>query len=147
MSAPTVLLLLRVLIALALYTFLGLAFWTLWRDLQRQSRGLSAAPVPPLRLHPATDSGARPQSFTQPEFTIGRDLANELCIDDKTVSSRHARLSFRQGQWWVEDLHSTNGTYVNSESVSTPLVLASGDELRLGQVLFRVMIGDDEPSI
>jgi pSer/pThr/pTyr-binding forkhead associated (FHA) protein len=142
----TVFLLLRLLIALALYAFLGLAIWTLWQDLQRQSRGVGLPLVPPLRLLPKVEAGARSQRFTQPEFTIGRDLANELCVDDKTVSSRHARLSFRQGQWWVEDLRSTNGTYINSEPVTTPLVLASGDLLRCGQVTLQVTIGEDEPA-
>lgn len=146
MSSSVILLLLRVLIALALYAFLGWGLWTLWRDLRRQSQGLGPAPVPPLRLLLTSEAGARPRRFTQPEFTIGRDLANELCIDDPTVSSRHARLAFRQGQWWVDDLHSTNGTFINSESVTTPLVLASGDERRLGQVTFQVMIGEDEPD-
>ena len=69
---------------------------------------------------------------------MGRDPASDLYIEDKTISARHAKLSYHHGQWWVEDLRSTNGTFLNDEPVQEPLVLASGDRLRFGQVQWQV---------
>ena len=76
----------------------------------------------------------------RPELTIGRDPACNCVISDSTVSAQHARLVFRQGQWWVEDLRSTNGTYLNQELVLDPLVITSGDHLRCGQAQFVITI-------
>jgi pSer/pThr/pTyr-binding forkhead associated (FHA) protein len=67
-----------------------------------------------------------------------------VCFGDDTVSARHARLSYHHNQWWVEDLQSRNGTYLNDERVSVPTVIVSGDELRYGQVATLIEI--DEKS-
>ena len=48
-------------------------------------------------------------------------------------------------QWWLEDLKSTNGTFLNEEKLDTPTVIVTGDEIRCGQVPVRVQIdGQDE---
>lgn len=85
--------------------------------------------------------------LTQPVFQcssteaiVGRDPACDLILADKTVSGQHARLSYQMTQWWVEDLQSTNGTRLNQEAVSSPVVLTSGDELCFGQLVFQVQI-------
>ena len=62
-------------------------------------------------------------------------------MDDQTVSSQHARLAYRKQQWWLEDLASTNGTFLNGEAVTTPVVITHGDELRLGHLGVRIEIG------
>ena len=48
-------------------------------------------------------------------------------------SSRHARLTNRGGQWYVEDLGSTNGTYLDQQRVQGPLLVAPGQPIRIGQ--------------
>jgi pSer/pThr/pTyr-binding forkhead associated (FHA) protein len=48
------------------------------------------------------------------------------------VSRFHARLEFREGQWYLEDLNSSNGTCVNKVRINRPAPLIEGDELRLG---------------
>jgi pSer/pThr/pTyr-binding forkhead associated (FHA) protein len=135
-----VLLILRLLLALALYAFLGWALWLLWRDLRSQPQRPSAAAAP-LTLTLAGDEAAPAMRFTRPEVLIGRQPDCDCRLDDKTISARHARLSFHHGQWWVEDLNSKNGTFLNQQRLSEPLVLASGDELRCGQVLLQIHIG------
>ena len=82
--------------------------------------------------------------FSSYEVLIGRDLACDLRLEDKTISARHARLSYRHNQWWVEDLKSTNGTFLNEEPVNTMTVLVSGDEIRVGQTIMRVEIAPKE---
>ncbi|MFO7762521.1 MAG: FHA domain-containing protein [Wenzhouxiangellaceae bacterium] len=68
--------------------------------------------------------------------TIGRSPVCEICIEEPSMSSEHARLACSDGAWRVINLLSTNGVYVNDEKVfSHPL--ADGDEIRLGRVRFR----------
>jgi hypothetical protein len=138
---------LRLAVSLALYTFLGWALLTLWRDLQRQNQLLTARQVPPISLLRQPWDGSRPYRFTSAEIVIGRDQTCDCCLDEKTVSGNHARLRYHQGQWWIEDLDSTNGTFLNNEPVITPLVLASDDELRCGQVVFTIAIGTSDESL
>ncbi|MGZ3601003.1 MAG: protein kinase domain-containing protein [Ktedonobacterales bacterium] len=68
----------------------------------------------------------------QDTTTLGRTAGNDIVIPDGTVSRYHARMSFHGGKWTVEDLKSSNGTWVNGTRVTRPMVLQHGDELRLG---------------
>ena len=73
---------------------------------------------------------------------LGRDPVCDFQIKNETVSARHARLSYHHKQWWIEDLNSTNGTFLNEEPLYTATVIVSGDEIRCGQVDILVSIGD-----
>lgn len=143
MSA-TILLLIRLVMALALYGFLGWAVWTLWRDIKRQDELMAARQIPELTLIKQEESGGVPLKYSMPDILVGRDQICDLILDEKTVSAEHARLSYHHGNWWVEDLDSRNGTLLNLEMLSTPAVVVSGDELQLGQVMILVEIGDSE---
>lgn len=129
----TVLLILRILLAIALYTFLLRALYTIWRDLSAQASQISARQVPVLRVSFRAADAEQVREFHVPEVIIGRDPACELALQNDTVSSRHARLSYHHNQWWLEDLQSTNGTFLNDERVYTPVVIISGDEVRCGK--------------
>ena len=142
----TLLLILRLALILALYGFLGWAFLTLWRDLKIQTKVLALRQPPPLWLWDATDGDTQPLQFAGQAVAIGRDPLCDMILDNGTVSAQHARLTFRQGQWWLEDLHSTNGTFLNEEAVLEPVVITSGDQMRCGQVQLRVKIGPIETS-
>ncbi len=87
----------------------------------------------------------------QPEGQAGRtyDLDDELTIgrspgcgvsmpEDIYTSTLHARLFRRNDQLWVEDLGSTNGTYVNSEQIKQAVRLGKGDLLQIGSTVFEV---------
>jgi predicted component of type VI protein secretion system len=64
---------------------------------------------------------------------IGRDASLPLHLDDDTqVSRRHARVSAQGGQAVVEDLGSTNGTYVNEQPIHSPRTIGPGDTIRIG---------------
>ncbi len=134
-------LILRFLLAGVLFAFLGYVVWTLWKDMQRQDELLASRRLPPMLLSLADGSQRR---FSTPEVTIGRDPACELVLDDPTVSNSHARLAYHHGHWWLEDLHSTNGTFLNGEAVASPLVVTGGDVARCGQV--EVTIQPSEPG-
>jgi pSer/pThr/pTyr-binding forkhead associated (FHA) protein len=147
MSAPVVLVL-RLFLAASLYAFLILALLTLWRENKIQGTSLASRKAPPLSIKFITaDLGSVQQNFNQPEILLGRDTHCDVPLSDETVSVRHARLSFHHGQWWLEDLGSTNGTRLNTERVTIPTVVIGGDQVECGAVQLSLNIGLDlEPS-
>ncbi len=64
---------------------------------------------------------------------MGRDVTNDISLGDPEVSRQHARLTRTPGGYVLEDLGSTNGSFVNGERLVAPRVLASGDLLGLGE--------------
>ncbi|RKH45704.1 GGDEF domain-containing protein [Corallococcus sp. AB049A] len=77
------------------------------------------------------------------EFTIGRDQHNHIVVDLDNVSRRHARIWTRQGKTFVEDLQSTNGTYLNDREVLQAQPLRSGDLVKVGGSIFKFLDGDN----
>jgi hypothetical protein len=139
MSAP-ILLVIRLLMALALYAFLGTILLILWRDMQRQSELLSLRRVPNIKLVNLSNGNSEFYQFNTTQVIIGRDPTSDCHLRDDTVSAKHAQLTFHHSNWWVEDLRSKNGTYLNQESADEPLVLTSGDQIRCGEVVLLVSI-------
>jgi pSer/pThr/pTyr-binding forkhead associated (FHA) protein len=72
------------------------------------------------------------------EITIGRAENSDLVIDDEFASTRHARLLKVDGAWVVEDLGSTNGTYLDGLKISSPVPLRLGSEVRIGKTAFEL---------
>ncbi len=143
MSAP-ITLALRLILALALYGFLGWALYTFWRDVRREASGLVTRRVTGLSLTVRVGGETTGvKHFIQTEITLGRDPVCDIPIFDETVSARHARLTYHHGQWWAEDLGSTNGTRLNQEMLTQPTVLTSGDEISLGQTNLTVNLAAD----
>ena len=68
-----------------------------------------------------------------PVIGIGRRATNEVCIPDRSVSASHARITLEEGIAWIEDLGSTNGTYLDGRLVSRRR-LDDGDEFMVGKV-------------
>ena len=69
--------------------------------------------------------------------TLGRRDDCDLVIDDKTISGQHAQVSRRGGLFYVVDLRSTNGTFLNDDRVEGESLLRAGDVLRLDRHQFR----------
>ena len=65
--------------------------------------------------------------------TLGRAQDSTIMLDDDYVSSRHARIYPRDGQWPVEDMGSTNGTYLERQKVSGPTPVKIGVPIRIGK--------------
>jgi predicted component of type VI protein secretion system len=67
------------------------------------------------------------------QLLIGRDSSSSIAINDAEISRKHARLNFQGGKYVIEDLGSTNGTFVNGQRLVSPVVLKSGDVVSLGE--------------
>jgi len=84
---------------------------------------------------------AREYLIADADRYLGRDMNNDIVIyGDSEISGRHARISFRGDGFWVEDLHSTNGTFVNGERITEPVRLEDEDLLKLGRTLLKFKI-------
>lgn len=72
------------------------------------------------------------------ELTVGRAAGCQVTLDDTYVSQLHARIFQRDGELFVEDLGSTNGTYLNRAKVSGPMPMKPGDRLQVGSVVMEL---------
>ena len=80
--------------------------------------------------------GQKPWSYRlDGATTIGRAAECELKIEDTYMSQQHARIFDRNGDWYVEDLGSTNGTFVNEQKLVAPAMLTPGDRIRVGTTI------------
>lgn len=72
------------------------------------------------------------------EMTIGRAPGCTVVVEDQFISSVHTRVFQREDTWMVEDLGSTNGSYLNRRKVTGPTVIHKGDNLQVGNVVMEV---------
>lgn len=72
------------------------------------------------------------------QIDIGRDSTNEITINDAEISRRHARLTFQGGKYVLEDLGSTNGTFVNGQRLAGPRVLKAGEVISFGEQIVMI---------
>jgi pSer/pThr/pTyr-binding forkhead associated (FHA) protein len=146
---PFVLTVLKIVFLALLYFFVYRAFRAVVVDLRggaRATRGRrSGAPPrgtkarPPRTLAVLDDKGRRLQEHRLGgTIQIGRADACQVQLDDTYVSSFHARLYPQDGSWYVEDLGSTNGTYVNQQRVTSPSEVQAGDRLRVGKTVLEL---------
>jgi pSer/pThr/pTyr-binding forkhead associated (FHA) protein len=109
-----------------------------------EAAALGLAPVKRAKLvvikSPALDTGEEVPVDSLP-VAIGRGGQNEVPLEgDEFASAQHARFESKRDGLWVEDIGSTNGTFVNGARVTTPRRLSNGDVVRVGQTDFRVEV-------
>ncbi len=69
---------------------------------------------------------------------IGRGTDATIRLDDDYVSTRHARFVINDGEWFIEDLGSTNGTYLGNQRVTAPIAVVAGNQVRVGKTLLEM---------
>jgi pSer/pThr/pTyr-binding forkhead associated (FHA) protein len=143
----TIVLALRLALAITLFAFLGWAFYTLMQELRQQGTKLSTQKKLGISLLVRIEQGNESiRHFSQTEVILGRDANCDLSVMDEALSAHHARITYHHAQWWLEDLNSTNGTFLNHEKLTTPVVVITGDEFRCGNTSFGIRIDDDHAN-
>ncbi len=153
--------LLKLCLLALLYLFFARVLWAVWTEVravrpqtqsaaplgpgaaiaaagQRARRGRRAPRGVPQRLTVTEPPGRRGAVFQLdgPELTIGRAAGCHVSLaDDTFASSLHSRVFSRDGGVYVEDLGSTNGTYVNGTRLTAPTALRPGDQLQVGNTV------------
>ena len=141
------------------YGLFALLFLFIWRSMRWVVRGLSVADTsaaaerggrrardttPTLPPGPSTlivqgHSDTKPRTVRlSASTTVGRAPECELRLDDTYTSQQHARLFAKNNSWFVEDLGSTNGTFVNEQKLAAPAMLQPGDKVRVGQTIMEL---------
>lgn len=131
--------LVRLAVLALLYLFLAVVLRVVWRDVVRAAprrRGSVG------RAFLVVQSGgqklrAGSRIAIEGAASIGRDSDNQIVIDDTTVSGRHAALIYRDGCWWLEDLGSTNGTWLGDRRVENPQPVGNGELIQVGRIALR----------
>jgi pSer/pThr/pTyr-binding forkhead associated (FHA) protein len=141
----TLVLLLRLILAVALYAFLGWALWNLLREFKQQGDKLATQKKPAISLTIQAGQGMESvRQFSQSQIMIGRDSKCDLSVTDEALSAHHVRLTHHHGQWWLEDLNSTNGTFLNREKLTTAAVVITGDHFKCGNTVFGIEVEDSD---
>jgi hypothetical protein len=133
----------RLLLTALLYLFLVAVLIVLWRDLRAAGEAPAAIQERKARLVVLASCDGLEEDAAlalQPFTILGRSPANTIVVPDTFASAEHALISWRGGQWWLEDLGSRNGTRLNDASVTAPTVLSAGDVISIGQVKLKVEI-------
>ncbi|MGE0871979.1 MAG: diguanylate cyclase [Kofleriaceae bacterium] len=99
-----------------------------------------------VNLHPPGPDLGRRIPLANRSYIVGRDAEAALVVSRSSVSRQHARL-YRddRGSWWVEDLMSTNGTFVNENRIKTQQ-LSDSDQVRFGDAIYKFLSGSNIES-
>jgi hypothetical protein len=145
-SLEWTLLALRLLAVAVLYVFLAVVVLIIWRDLRSAARTQPGqgerdqlpvdVPAGWLRVIASGDTSLQSMDAFAlfPPTTLGRATENDVVLSDAWVSLHHARIERRDEEWWLADLGSQNGTRLNGAPVTTPVPLADGDVIGIGQM-------------
>ncbi len=143
-------------LAVLKYSFLALIYFFVYRAIRavatdisvpRKTRAASRAETKPVRTPRATRSKKAPTTLVvrddggkkvashrlESPLQVGRADACHIRLNDTYVSQFHARIYPRDGTWHVEDLGSTNGTYLNRQRLSGSREVQAGDQIKIGK--------------
>ena len=102
----------------------------------RRDRG-SAKGVTRLKVVEPVEQSGRAYDLAD-ELTVGRAAGCQITLDDTYASQLHARIFRKDGQLFVEDLGSTNGTYLNRKKVTGPIAFRRGDRIQVGKTVLEL---------
>jgi hypothetical protein len=122
-----------------IYLFIFQVMRVVVRDLKQPTVVETAQPKPKygklVVVEPGKSRLAPGTVFTlQAVTSLGRKPSNTIVLDDDFVSGEHALVSWRDNRAWLEDVASTNGTFMNDTEITRPVPIAEGDILGVGDV-------------
>jgi hypothetical protein len=142
-TTELLLFILRLVSGALLFTVLVLLFIFMWRDFRSAATQIEAGRRAYGRLTvlyevDSTHAVAGQSYPLLPITSLGRAPTNTIPIEDTFASSEHAVVAKRNGQWWLEDRQSRNGTMLNGMPVTQPVIITDGDIIGIGKMRFRL---------
>ena len=143
MTPEIILLLLRLISGGLLLCLLAILLVFMWRDYKSAATGIeiSRRVFGQIIAMQELDGKYMTTGLQYPLLqltSLGRAPTNTITVDDTFASGEHALVAMRNGQWWLEDRKSRNGTTLNEVSISQPVVITDGDIIGIGQMRFRL---------
>lgn len=141
LSIGVLLLLLRVAVVFLLYFFLWQVLRVVSRDLRGAPAPAAASPYGQLVVTASGQTGIPVGKVfpLSPVTLIGRSTEVDVSLNDTFLSNEHARLQQQNGVWMLDDLNSTNGTYLNGFEVRASTEVHDGDVVRVGRVELKLV--------
>jgi pSer/pThr/pTyr-binding forkhead associated (FHA) protein len=133
---------LRFLFLVLLYVFIILLIRAIYRDMKAPAYEAATKPsrrkkqAKPQLVVVAADRNIGARYDLADHITIGRAPGSNIVIDDTYASQLHARVFKSDGAFFIEDLGSTNGTYINGRKISYAIELREGDRIKIGKMVF-----------
>ena len=136
LSADATVFLLRLAVVGVLYLFLVTVFLVTRQELRQLAQPHEAVPGRLVLLEAGSTSLPRGHTLSLRRVTtLGRAPGSALALNDSFVSANHAVLTWRDGHWWLQDLGSTNGTFLNEVPVvGGEVPVAYGDVIGIGRL-------------
>ncbi|NCO37730.1 MAG: hypothetical protein COZ06_25540 [Armatimonadetes bacterium CG_4_10_14_3_um_filter_66_18] len=133
---------LRYLLPALLFLFVLQVVRTMAADLRRSGRGdtaggATAGPADLVVIQGASPAAGERFRLRSDSILLGRDSSAEVVLVDQYASSRHAQIDRHEGRFYLTDLDTTNGTLLNGHRLKEPTYLAEGDEIEIGEIVFR----------
>lgn len=142
MSIEIILFALRILAGVLLLGFLGALYVIIWRSLKQtnqqiQSQRTTYGYLVAMAQFDDTYTQIGEKYPLLPITTMGRSATNAVPVNDTFASGEHARIVLKDGQWWLEDRNSRNGTLLNEEPMIRSTILADGDIIGIGKYSYK----------
>ena len=142
MSPNQLLLMFRVVSALLLLAFMVVVAWLMYQDMKLAEKSLMAAEQPGGLVRVVANSNELPAVNAVfpllPVTSVGRGANNTIVLPDGYASNEHALLMRRNGQWWLQDQGSRNGTLLNQLPVQGTAVISAGDIISIGGIDLKI---------
>lgn len=88
----------------------------------------------------SADSGPRSYRLSTCPLRIGRGESNDIVVGEEHVSKEHASVFYEENEFWIEDLESTNGTYVNGKRIEHRAALRNEDLIKIGTMILKLKL-------
>jgi pSer/pThr/pTyr-binding forkhead associated (FHA) protein len=132
----------RIAFLVLIYLFLIRSFRALQRALADERTAVAARQVGLAALVVTRSHGGGPRVGERMPLravsSVGRDAGNDIVLNDEAASAKHAIVSFADGEWWLEDAGSTNGTLLNGSRIWDRERFHYGDEIAVGRIALRL---------
>ncbi|WMJ80510.1 FHA domain-containing protein [Clostridium sp. MB40-C1] len=143
MGMPLIKLILRVLIILVIYVIIFWALKIMYKDIKGGNKKRRSSKVFGLEVVQVGQGNKNLKVGSlipiHNILSIGRREDNLLVLHNQYISGQHAKIYVKNNEFFIEDLNSTNGTIVNDKPIEKPTYLKAGDEIMIGEYLFRVI--------